>query len=421
MTEPPVLPTTPANPAPSTGPMSRVGGARPVILPTRWAAGGLHGLVWSRGAALLERSVAIDVVDRLWHALRGISDLGDFVNALADATGQGLLALPDFAVAVVGRDGQVQVAARGQVVAFVLAGDGNQTVSGIGVDTWSERHVSDAQAVVLQQPEAAANAVERSIESGVVPASSLAFALPQDGAAGPKQVREEARRVPVIEATPEPDSELSGGWAVTGGNPKIAPAMAAGSAFDDPAVGGERPTGNRAAETLAEELIAPVPEPAPQLPAEPVRDSETINAVLCPLGHANPPQRATCRVCQVPLDGPTMRIARPSLGRLITPLGETVDLDGPVIIGRAPKASRFHGTEVPRLLTLAHTHISANHLALRLDGWHVLVQDLGSTNGTFLRRSSDAPFRVSEDPLLLLPGDVIDLGHGVHLRFEDLP
>lgn len=455
------------------------------MLPTRWAAGGLHGIVWARGAALLERSVDLDAVDRLWHTLRGVGDLGDFVNALAEATGTGLLELPDFAVAVVGRDHQVQVAARGQVVAFVLAENGDETVSGSGVNTWSERHVGDARAVVLQQPEAANNSVERSLESGVVPACSLAFALQVGGAGAPVTVREEARRVPVIEtgssavrAPAEPDSELGGGWAVTGGTPKLGDSAAPGSAFDDPAEGAaealsvppvptgglapaapaialssvDQPTEPHAAllgpETGVETLLPPEPDsgvqPADSRPAErtaqvapasagnmrsvsdqpgagPEAATETVNAVLCPLGHANPPQRGTCRVCHTPLDGPTLRIARPSLGRLITPLGETVDLDGPVIIGRAPRAARFQGLEVPKLLTLAHTHISANHLALRLDGWHVLAQDLGSTNGTFLRRTADAPFRVSEEPLLLVPGDVIDLGHGVLLRFEDLP
>lgn len=398
---------------------------RVAMTPTRWAAGGLHGLVWARGAALIERSVDPDVVDALWQAVRGVEDLGDFVNALSRATGQGLLGLPSFAVAVVGREDRVQVAARGHVVAYVLAENGDETVSGLGVNTWAERTVIEARAVVLQEPEANPGAVERSIESGVVPASSVAFAVTAAGAAAPVPVREEVRRVPVIETGPSQQRHTpgptSGGWAVTGGQATLDPSShTTGSALDPPATNGPDtlPPDTLPPGALAPVTRGPTPGPAPE-PARPA--AETVNAVLCVGGHANPPQRPTCRICGTALDGPTIRIARPSLGRLITPLGEVVHLDEPVIVGRAPRAARFRGTEVPRLLTLAHTHISANHLALRLDGWHVLVQDLGSTNGTFLRRTSEAPFRISEEPLVLVPGDVIDLGHGVHLRFEDLP
>lgn len=420
------------------------GTRRPAMLPTRWAAGGLHGLVWARGAALLAREVDLEVVDALWQAVRGVSDLGDFVAALSGACGRGLLELPDFAVAVVGRDDKVQVAARGQVLAFVLTGNGDETVSGLGVDTWSERHVSDARAVVLQQPESVPGAVERSIESGVVPASSLAFALNASGESGPGQVREEARRVPVIETGHSPlhsqqmrapaAPQATGGWAVTGGEPRLDPGRTPSGAPERPVESEatlppellpQRSVLEGAADTdqqVGPDTLDPVlAAPAPPAPPAQHQVGESVNAVLCPTGHANPPHRPTCRICRAPLVGATVRIARPSLGRMFTPLGEAVELDGPVIVGRAPRAARFQGSEVPKLLTLAHTHISANHLALRPDGWHLLVQDLGSTNGTYLRRSAEAPVRIAEEPQLLVPGDVIDLGHGVHLRFEDLP
>lgn len=116
-----------------------------------------------------------------------------------------------------------------------------------------------------------------------------------------------------------------------------------------------------------------------------------------------------------------MRVPRPSLGRVIVGEGEKIELVAPLVVGRAPRANRFRGTEPPRLLRLAHPHISSSHLALRIEDWNVLVVDLGSTNGSFLRRNGQPPVRLSERPQPLVPGDVVDLGHGVHLRFEELP
>jgi len=126
-------------------------------------------------------------------------------------------------------------------------------------------------------------------------------------------------------------------------------------------------------------------------------------------------------VCGRPTVAAPTRIPQPSLGRVIVSTGERMELTGPVIIGRAPRAARFHGTEIPRLMTLQQPHISANHLALRIEGWSVLAVDLNSTNGTFLRRNGEPPFRLLEQAQLLVAGDVIDLGHGVQLGFEELP
>ena len=51
----------------------------------------------------------------------------------------------------------------------------------------------------------------------------------------------------------------------------------------------------------------------------------------------------------------------------------------------------------------------------------MLARDLRSTNGTLLRRRDEAPVRLPETAQLLVSGDVLDLGHGVQLLFEDLP
>lgn len=146
----------------------------------------------------------------------------------------------------------------------------------------------------------------------------------------------------------------------------------------------------------------------------------TVLAVVCPAGHPNPPQRPVCSECGVALDAAPAQVARPSLGRLVLPNGNRLELTAPVIVGRKPRADRVQGPVLPRLVPLSQGHVSSNHVEIRLEGWNVLAVDLNSTNGTFLRRHGEAPVRLGERPELLVQGDVLDLGHGVHVVVEFL-
>ena len=146
----------------------------------------------------------------------------------------------------------------------------------------------------------------------------------------------------------------------------------------------------------------------------------TVLAVACAQGHPNPPHRPACSECGGDVVGMPQRVARPSLGRLVLPSGELIELTAPVIVGRTPRADRVQGPVLPRLVPLSQKHISGSHLELRLEEWNVLAVDLHSTNGTFLRRTGEAPVRLGERPELLVQGDVLDLGHGVQLTLEFL-
>ena len=151
---------------------------------------------------------------------------------------------------------------------------------------------------------------------------------------------------------------------------------------------------------------------------EPPPTVASARGVACPQGHANPPDQAICRVCGDPVTGEVVDLPRPSLGRLVSSEGTTIELTGPVIVGREPRAARFQGTEIPQLVQLPHAHVSANHVEFRVDGWQVLAVDLRSTNGTFLRRPGAAPVRMTSTPVPVSAGDQIDLGHGVLLTLE---
>lgn len=79
---------------------------------------------------------------------------------------------------------------------------------------------------------------------------------------------------------------------------------------------------------------------------------------------------------------------------------------------------------MPRMLQVRSPSgdISRSHVEVRLDGWHVLLVDLNSTNGTRLLRPGQAPRRLGTgESVMLFAGDTADLGDGVSLGFEDLP
>ena len=186
-------------------------------------------------------------------------------------------------------------------------------------------------------------------------------------------------------------------------------------------------------EDLVGELVSLVGT-GPSSPASPVSASspsepDAIRIVLsavCPQGHPNPPNYTVCRVCGAELNRPAKSVACPPLGRVVTSGGESIELNRPLLVGRNPVADDISSVaEVPlRPLTVASPNqlVSRNHILIDLDAWSVLAQDLGNCNGTVLNRQNEAPVRLSSaNPVLLRSGDVLDLGDGQTLAFENLP
>lgn len=112
---------------------------------------------------------------------------------------------------------------------------------------------------------------------------------------------------------------------------------------------------------------------------------------------------------------------RTVVGVLRPSSGGTVEIDRPVVIGRAPSANRVRSDQLPRLLTVpSPSHdISRTHVQVAPDNGRVVVTDLNSTNGTILvlpdgrridlRPGTDTPVDF---------GSVIDLGDGATIAVE---
>ncbi len=159
----------------------------------------------------------------------------------------------------------------------------------------------------------------------------------------------------------------------------------------------------------------------------PTADEEapgTVLAVLCPSGHANAPHSTTCRLCGQPV-GMTepIPVQRPVLARVRLSTGQVVDLDRPLVVGRAPSASRVPAPDLPHLVTVPSPHqdISRTHVQLRVVDWQLLVTDLDSTNGTTIRCPGRPPQRLRPgQEVVVQPGWLVELGDGVSLVIEAL-
>jgi len=133
-----------------------------------------------------------------------------------------------------------------------------------------------------------------------------------------------------------------------------------------------------------------------------------IEGVLCAAGHFNDPESAACRICGASTGEVIQRRPRPPLGRLLTQDGREFIVDRPLVIGRTPGhaagvvAGTAAGVEVPS----SETGVSRTHAEVLVDGWAVLVRDLGSANGTYV-----LPAGISEW-FRLEPDHAIQIEHG---------
>ena len=148
-----------------------------------------------------------------------------------------------------------------------------------------------------------------------------------------------------------------------------------------------------------------------------------VLAVLCPAGHTSPPHAGACRVCERPIPPQQpFQSPRPPLGTLRLSTGDVVTLDRGVLLGRSPKLNAdLPPGERPHLVRVPspENDISRNHVEVVLEGWHVLVRDLGSTNGTTVALPGQPPVRLRpSDSQVVEPGTVVTLADEVTLTYE---
>ncbi|GAC1599306.1 MAG: hypothetical protein NVS3B21_25710 [Acidimicrobiales bacterium] len=164
------------------------------------------------------------------------------------------------------------------------------------------------------------------------------------------------------------------------------------------------------------QAASPLPTTADSSPR-----STTVKGLRCARRHFNRPTASYCSSCglsmlqqtHILVEGP-----RPPLGILVLDDGSAVSLDADYLIGREPGGDSRVARGDLRPLTLRGTSVSGVHAEVRLDGWRVLVNDLGSTNGTFVAAPGAQGWtRLGSEPVELEPGFRIAAG-GTTMVFE---
>src|SRR5262249_54254440 len=93
---------------------------------------------------------------------------------------------------------------------------------------------------------------------------------------------------------------------------------------------------------------------------------------------------------RAPAPGP-----RPPLGALVLDDGSALELSTDFVVGREPAMDPSVAAGEAQPLGIVDAAVSRVHARIHLDGWQVLLTDLGSVNGTRIR----PPGKRSEQPL----------------------
>jgi hypothetical protein len=149
-----------------------------------------------------------------------------------------------------------------------------------------------------------------------------------------------------------------------------------------------------------------------------------IQGVYCKNGHFDDPEALFCAICGISMNQQTLVPRpgeRPPLGVLLLDDGSVFQLDTDYVVGREPGLDSAVASGKARPLRISDDSgiVSRVHARVHLDGWRVLVTDLGSANGTRVilpGHPADQPL-VPQVPLVLATGSQVDLG-GRGFRYE---
>ncbi|MFB8189358.1 FHA domain-containing protein [Microbacterium sp. NPDC055988] len=418
-----------------------------------------------------------ETVAALWDRLPRERSLATVIDVLTTQAGGSFADMPPFVAAVLeGTDARVAV--RGSLAVRVTGADAEaQTFSGADVTTWSERFVPGVSKVEITVDEGGSGSA-LPVQSGIVLAAAVSADIePADaeaiaGTAGPAPVLDPASAPDSAPSVaPAPPAPVAGTsvplppppGAVPAGSvpdaasdlPPAPSATAADSAADEtPDAESDAETEPADADLIESTLVPGEATFAPPvdefdhlwgatvhtpIEAAAVRPSEESETPAVDAGSATGDHdgatisaeelRSLRQSAPAAPDAPTEVIpvaaaAPVSTGRIRVSSGQVVALDRTVIIGRRPRSTRASGANLPHLIAVdsPQQDISRSHLEIRPEGDTVVVIDLHTTNGSTLLRPGADPMRLHPgEQTLVLSGDVVDLGDGVTVAFEDLP
>ncbi|KQY24764.1 hypothetical protein ASD16_04505 [Cellulomonas sp. Root485] len=442
-----------------------------------YSAGEWTAVVRPGFVALLGAGTAESTVRALWQ------DSGEGVfAALALLARDGFGGLPPFAVVSVdGR--RVHAALRGDVEVVVDVDGREDVWRSGEVSTWTERVLDGVADVVVQADGAPAGAPSLPLADGVAAASRVRLALTardvpegvsttapatnpvgvapvaeaDDEAVADEAGMDEPAETAVVDEELTEDASLTSEivdavpWDTSVHAPVSSPvpAIVDSVSWDEPTEVELVPLTEDAHDEDTDTEADTEAEGSPQDPSGVVAAAESIltsqyqpgatDAAVAPLpvGGASLDDHDGLTILstdlaeireQLPswasdeLPGPfrTPAVAGPP-ARLVLSTGLVVPLDRAVLLGRAPQVARVTNRELPRLITVPSPQqdISRTHAEVRVEGEHVVVTDLDSTNGIHVSRHGEGARRLHPgEPSVVGVDEIVDLGDGVTFSVE---
>jgi FHA domain len=372
-------------------------------------------------AVLLDVRPGHPLVDLCWDQLGATSDPDDVLETIV---AHGLRAVPAFAV--VRETGARRLVARGGL-ALVL--DGRDVLSDRPAGAWVDLSLTDVKAVEVSLTGAGQTGHSLPLRDGATAATGFHLLLEQDDTA---QDQEDTAQDQEDTAQDQEAGHLfaetrtvqavrqAGGSVVVGRAPTAAAAAVSDETLPTTFTAGLAPaSGSRPERSDLGGSRRSLVQPGASVGVP------RVLAAVCPAGHLTPAYSGVCRVCrQVVAAQEAFETTRPALGRLVLPQGDPLLLDRGAVLGRAPYVPAGWTGAQPHLVVLhdPDQDVSAQHVAVVLDLWNVLVCDLGSTNGTRLVDQAGRVTRLRPyEPVALGPGSAVVLADVVTLQFEVHP
>lgn len=353
----------------------------------RYSQGDWFVIARERGLAVLPPTVPTGILDPVWNALEAGS-LSHVIEALTVGTGLALPDLPPFAIAIVDDDG-IRIAVRGDVRVASNDGSRHDIVTGGHANTWVEQVVPDHAALVVTPPDTRDEGASLPLASGVVRGGVVSMGFIEEPVS--PIVRRTRRRAPLpVDAAAVADGAVADHLSDSQIDAEFA-------ALTD------RDFGDGIDESFSD------------------HDGQTIDQAHA--GVTRDPETAAL-VDEVIALADSGGATSHAMGRVVLSTGPVLTLERVLVLGRRPRWAGATGVIAPALVTVdSPTHdISRNHIEIRREGDTVLVTDLNTTNGTLLLRGQEVPRRLHPgDATLVVNGDVVDIGDGVTITFEDLP
>ncbi|GHH44351.1 FHA domain-containing protein [Lentzea cavernae] len=424
-------------------------------VPGTWVA-----VVGERTWLLLSVAPESGLVRRCWELVRADEPLDE---VLAEIVHEGFRAVSGFALVRLAPTEKRAVVRGSARLQFADASGAVDEINAVGVGTWVDRNLGDVARLRIATGAAGPGLP---LHGGVVLAGEVAVSLAevaapeslaaQEELAELTVVRDEPPVVPVQPVPPvppvpqpmpqvlpepqpvpqaQPVPQVSQPVVPVQPTPPLPP-------VPQPVPQVTQMTGVIQSFDWAPQVTAAVPRAEAVVQAEPVTDTvlrtnvlspdetrmlhpgstsgpQLVRAKKCPAGHLSSDYAVHCRVCELPLpEQDAAMLPMPVLGLLRLSNGDTITLDRNVVMGRDPSGDR-RGVNLVQVGRENDTEISRTHVEVRLEGWDVLVRDLGSMNGTSVARPGCPPQKLAAHiEEFLYPGTQVVLGDQFSFTFE---